>query len=127
MKVKNLMSYPIASVRPDATVVQAIEIMVNGRKGCVLVASDGLLKKCIGILTTGQIFRKVLAVGIDPARVDVEKIMITMPLVTIGPNASAKEAAELMLKHNVRRLPVVENGVLVGIITSMDLLKCIKE
>ena len=85
-----------------------------------------LLKKCVGILTTGQIFRKVLAVGIDPARADVEKIMITVPLVTIGPNASAKEAAELMLKHNVRRLPVVENGVLVGIITSMDLLKCIE-
>ena len=126
MKVRNLMSYPIASVRPDATIVEAIEIMVNGRKGCVLVASDGLLKKCMGILTTGQIFRKVLAVGIDPARVDVEKIRITMPLVTIGPNASAKEAAALMLKHNVRRLPVVENGVLVGIITSMDLLKCIE-
>ncbi len=127
MKVRNLMSYPIAAVRPDATVVEAIEIMVNGRKGCVLVASDGLLKRCVGILTTGQIFRKVLAVGIDPARVDVEKIMIAMPLVTIGPNASAKEAAELMLKYNIRRLPVVENGVLVGIITSMDLLKCIKE
>ncbi len=126
MKVRNLMTYPIAAVPPGATVVEAIEIMVNGRKGCVLVASGGLLKKCIGILTTGQIFRKVLAVGIDPARVDVEKIMITMPLVTIGPNASAKEAAELMLKHNVRRLPVVENGVLVGIISSMDLLKCIE-
>lgn len=126
MKVRNLMSYPIASVRPDAMVVEAIGIMVNCRKGCVLVASDGLLKKCVGILTTGQIFRKVLAVGIDPARVDVEKIMIAVPLVTIGPNASAKEAADLMLRHNIRRLPVVENGVLVGIITSMDLLKCIE-
>ena len=126
MKVRDLMTYPIAAVRPDATVVEAIEVMVNGRKGCVLVASDGLLKKCVGILTTGQIFRKVLVVGIDPARVDVEKIMITMPLVTIGPNASAKEAAELMIKHNVRRLPVVENGVLVGIITSKDLLKCVE-
>lgn len=125
MKVRNLMTYPIAAVRPNATVVEAIEVMVNGRKGCVLVASEGLLKKCVGLLTTGQIFRKVLAVGIDPARVNVEKIMITVPLITISPNASAKEAAELMIKHNVRRLPVVENGVLVGIITSMDLLKCI--
>lgn len=126
MKVRNLMTYPISSVPPDASVVEAIEVMVNGRKGCVLVASGGLLKKCIGILTTGQIFRKVLAVGVDPARVNVEAIMIALPLVTIGPNASPKEAAELMLKHNIRRLPVVENGVLVGIITSMDLLKCIE-
>lgn len=126
MKVRNLMSYPIASVRPDAAVTEAIQVMVKDRKGCVLVASDGLLKKCLGIVTTGQIFRKVLAVGIDPAKVDVVEIMISVPLVTIGPNASAKEAAELMIKHDIRRLPVVENGVLVGIITSKDLLKCVE-
>jgi len=52
--------------------------------------------------------------------------MTLAPLITIGLNASMKEAAELMTQHKVRRLPVVEKGALVGIITSSDLLKCIR-
>ncbi len=120
------MNYPIATVRPDATVLEAIQIMVRGKKGCVLVAPEGLLKECMGIVTTGQVFRKVFAAGLSPGDVKVRDIMTPAPLITIGPNASVKEAAELMIKHNIRRLPVVENGALVGIITSKDLLRCVQ-
>jgi CBS domain-containing protein len=52
--------------------------------------------------------------------------MTPAPLVTIPPNASSKEAAGLMIKHNIRRLPVVENGALVGIVTCKDLLRCVE-
>ena len=126
MKVRYLMSYPIATVNPEATVLEAIKRMASEEKGSVLVARDGLLKECLGIVTTSQIFLEVFAKGRDPAAVAVSEIMTSAPLITIDLDASTSDAAELMLKHNIRRLPVVKDGALVGIITSKDLLKCVK-
>lgn len=126
MRVRELMSYPVAFVGPEATVLGAIELMAREGKGSVLVAREGLLKECLGILTTGEIFRKVFANGIDPEKVKVIDIMTQAPLVTVGLSATSKEAAGLMIEHKVRRLPVVENGTLVGIVTSKDLLRCVE-
>jgi CBS domain-containing protein len=126
MKVRYLMSYPIATVNPGAKVLEAIKRMASEKKGCLLVARDGLLKECLGIVTTSQIFQEVFANGRDPASVGVSEIMTPAPLITIDLDASTSDAADLMLKHNIRRLPVVKDGALVGIITSKDLLKCVK-
>lgn len=126
MKVRDLMSYPLAIVRPEATVQETIRRMVDGKKGSILVTRVGLLKECLGIVTTSQIFKKVFANGRDPTAVKVEVIMTPAPLITIGLNGSTSEAARMMVEHNIRRLPVVENEALVGIITSKDLLKCVK-
>ncbi len=120
------MSYPIATVRPEATVIEAVNLMAQGQKGSVLVSKEGLLKECLGIITTSGIFREVFAAGLDPRRVGVVDIMTPAPLITVGLNATTREAAELMIAHNIRRLPVIENGALVGIVTSKDLLKCVK-
>ncbi len=120
------MSYPIATVTPDATVQEAIERMAGEKKGSVLVAGEGLLKECLGIVTTSQIFRKVFARELDPAMVAVSEIMTPAPLIVIDLDASTREAAELMRKHNIRRLPVMKKGALVGIVTSKDLLGCVK-
>ena len=126
MKVRDLMSYPIATVTPEATVLEAIRRMAGEKKGSVLVAGEGLLKECLGIVTTSQIFLKVFARGRDPATVAVSEIMTPAPLIVIDLDASTREAAELMQKHNIRRLPVVKEGALVGIVTSKDLLKCVR-
>jgi CBS domain-containing protein len=126
MKVRDLMSYPLATMCPEATVQEAIYWMVGEKKGSVLVARDGLLKECLGIVTTSQIFRKVFACGLDPAKVAVSEIMTSAPLITIDLDASTRDAAELMQKHKIRRLPVVAEGTLVGIITSKDLLRCVR-
>jgi len=120
------MSYPIVTVRPDSTVFDAIKTMVEGEKGSMLVAGEGLLKEVEGIVTTTGIFRRVFAKGLDPAKVMVSEIMTPAPLITISPNASTKEAARLMKGNHVRKLPVVEEGALVGIITSEDLLGCVE-
>jgi CBS domain-containing protein len=126
MKVRDLMSYPLATVRPEATVQETVRLMVDGKKGSILVTREGLLKECLGIVTTSQIFKKVFAKGLDPTAVQVGEIMTPAPLITIGPNASSSEAAKMMTEHNIRRLPVVEKDALVGIITSKDLLKCVR-
>ncbi|MGD0952418.1 MAG: CBS domain-containing protein [Methanotrichaceae archaeon] len=126
MKVRDLMSYPLNTVRPDATVLDAITAMVDGKKGGIIVCGEGLLKECQGIVTTTKIFEKVLAIGVSPNGIKISDVMTPAPLITIGPNATVKEAADLMIKYNIRRLPVVEDHTLVGIITSKDLLKCVK-
>ncbi|HOT06246.1 MAG: Methylated protein [Methanosaeta sp. PtaB.Bin039] len=126
MKVMDVMTYPIVTVSPDATVFEAISIMVSGSRGSVLVARQGLLKEAEGIVTTTQIFARVLAPGLDPKTVRVSEIMTPAPLVTISPEAPAKEAAQVMIRHNIRRLPVVQGGALVGIVTSKDLLRCVE-
>jgi CBS domain-containing protein len=126
MKVRDLMSYPIATVRPEATALVAIKRMAAEKKGCVLVAREGLLKECLGIVTTSQIFLKVFAEGLDPAAVAVTEIMTPSPLITIDLDATTREAARLMREHDIRRLPVMKEGALVGIITSKDLLACVQ-
>jgi CBS domain-containing protein len=126
MKVRDLMSYPIATVPPEATVLEAIKRMATEKKGCVLVAREGLLKECLGIVTTSRIFLKVFSEGRDPAAIAVSEIMTASPLVTIGLDAPTSEAARLMREHNIRRLPVMKDGALVGIITSKDLLLCVE-
>ncbi len=126
MKVRNLMSYPIATVRPEATVLEAVRRMAGEKKGSVLVTGEGLLKECQGIVTTSQIFLEVFARGRDPASVAISEIMTPAPLIVIDLDATTREAAELMQKHNIRRLPVVKEGALVGIVTSKDLLKCVR-
>ena len=125
MKVRDLMSYPIATVRPQATVLEVVKRMTAEKKGCVLVARDGLLKECLGIVTTSQIFLKVFSEGRDPEAVAVAEVMTAGPLVTIDLDASTKEAAKLMREHDIRRLPVMKDGALVGIITSKDLMACV--
>jgi len=126
MKVRDLMSYPIATVRPEETVLEAIKRMAGEKKGSMLVARDGLLKEGLGIVTTSQIFQKVFAKGLDPSRVKVMEIMTPAPLITIDLDAPTKEAARLMREHSIRRLPVMKSGALVGIITSKDLLRCVE-
>jgi CBS domain-containing protein len=125
MKVRDLMNYPILSVGIETTVFEAIQMMVRENKGSVLVVEGGLLKHVVGIVTTRGMFKQVFAKGIDPRDVMIWEIMTPAPLVTIGPNASTRRAADMMLEHHIRRLPVVECGALVGIITSKDLLRCV--
>ena len=125
MKVRDLMSYPIATVPPEATVLEAVKRMTTEKKGSVLVAKEGLLKECLGIVTTSRIFLKVFSQGRDPAAIAVRDIMTASPLVTIDLDAPTSEAARLMREHNIRRLPVMKDGALVGIITSKDLLACV--
>jgi len=119
------MTYPIVTVKPDITVFEAIQVMVRENKGSVLVAEDGLLKEVVGIATTSGMFRRVFAKGLDPKKVKISEIMTPAPLITISSNDSVEEAAQLMRVHKIRRMPVVEGGALVGIITSNDLLKCV--
>jgi len=117
-RVRYLMSSPVVTIRPDATVYEAIKVMAEKRIGSLVVTENEEIK---GIFTERDLISRVLAKDLDPKKTTVKEVMTPAPLVTIDPDAEVSEAALLMVRRRIRRLPVIEDGKLVGIITAADL------
>lgn len=109
-------SNPIV-VKPTITVLEAARLMKDKKIGNVLVVEDN---QPIGILTESDIIKKVVAEGKTPKNVLVKDVMTT-PVIVTDPYIPVEEAMKTMGKCNIRRLPVVENGKLIGIITHKDI------
>ena len=116
--VRDVMTRPVITADADIDVLTAAKRMALANVGCLIVVSG---EKPIGILTERDLVKKIVAKATDPQAVKVGDIM-SSPLVTISPEASLRDAASLMLKSGVKRLPVTSNGRLVGIITDTDLV-----
>ncbi|HEX17067.1 MAG TPA: CBS domain-containing protein [Thermoplasmatales archaeon] len=117
--VREAMRTKILTCSPSDTVQEVAKKMRKNRVGSSVVMSKG---KPVGILTESDILEKVVAEGRDASRTKVEEVMST-PLLTIDPYTAIEDAMKVMSKHNVRRLPVVEKGKLIGIITEKDLFR----
>ena len=118
--VQEIMTSSVLAVSATATVKEAAMLMSKKAYGCVLVVEHD---HAIGIITERDIVRQIVAEGVDPSKVRAADIMST-PLVTIGTNSTAMEAAELMSAYGIRRIVVVhENGALAGLLTAGDLAK----
>jgi len=88
-----------------------------------LVVMDG--NKPVGIITDRDVMVEVVANDLEPGRIKVSEFM-SKPLVTVGLDTPMIEIAGLMEKHGIRRVPVVERGEIVGIVTSTDMGKASK-
>lgn len=117
--VRDFMTRAVKTVRIDANVRDAVKKMNKFNIGSIVVV-DG--KRPVGIITERDILRRIVEEGTDPSMIEVKQIM-PHPTVTIQPDASIEEAAKLMAKKRIKKLPVVENDKLVGIITTMDLTR----
>jgi len=135
MRVRQLMSKDVLTVAPDAQLRDAAKELVDHRVSGVPVVTDGIV---VGVLSEGDIVAKasggtdrggLLTWLFDPsdqtARVSAQTVgeAMTSPAVTIAPNRQVHEAARTMIDRGVNRLPVVENGVLVGIVTRADIVR----
>lgn len=114
--VREVMTRPVVSVHPDASLVEAAQLMRAQDIGEVLVADGG---KLLGVLTDRDITLRAVAEGVDPLAVTCHAVCTADP-VTIGPDEEVAEAAALMRRHAVRRLPVVEAGRPLGVISLGD-------
>ena len=83
-------------------------------------------RRLVGILTDRDIVVRVVAEGLDPAVVRVGEVASRDP-VTVGSDQALDEAMELMARHRVRRLPVVDDGRLVGVVSQADIALEAKE
>jgi CBS domain-containing protein len=115
--VKEAMKANPVKVDPNITVMKAAKLMKEKRIGNVLVVEK---KQPIGILTESDILKKVVAEGKNASDVLVEEVMST-PIIVTDPYITLEEAMKTMGKCNIRRLPVVEKGELIGIITQKDI------
>ncbi len=115
--VKDIMTKPIISVDPSTTVFQVAKMMEQGGIGAILVKKDG---RTSGIITDRDYSIKI---AVDKLSMDtsVEKVA-SFPLVSVSQNDSIIAAASLMSSKKIRKLAVVEDGNVIGIITSTDLV-----
>jgi CBS domain-containing protein len=119
MKISDIMTTNPASVGPDATLGEVATLMRQEDCGSIPVVEDGRL---VGIVTDRDIVVRAIAAGKDPKRTPVSEVMSADPI-TIDPNGDVTEAERQMRERQVRRLPVVEDGKLVGIIVTAQIAR----
>ena len=117
-KVKDIMTKDVVSIGVDNSVFEAAVLMSSNLVGC-LVIMDGEVP--IGIVTERDFVRRVVAKKM-PLNTKVSEIM-SKSLITVDPDASLKEAARLMSTNKIRRLPVVKQNRLVGIVVAADFVR----
>ncbi|WP_369232024.1 CBS domain-containing protein [Streptomyces sp. R21] len=117
--VREVMTPGVAAVRPDASLVEAAQLMRAQDIGDVLVTSD---HQVIGVLTDRDITLRAVADGVDPLTVSAQAVCTPDPVV-VGPDDAVTAAITLMRDHAVRRLPVVEDGHAVGMVSLGDLAR----
>lgn len=123
MQLREIMKETVFLIRSDASVIEAAQTMAERNVGALVVTREG---KARGILTDRDIVVKVLAGGRDPAATSVGDVMQSH-LITAGPEMDIREATRLMASEHVRRLPVMEDGHLMGIVTLTDVARVVAE
>lgn len=115
--VHDLVQRGTVTVAPSATLRDVAEVMEREEVGAVVVVAEG---RAAGVLSERDIVRAV-ANGEDVDDVRVDDVM-AVDLVTIGLDASISEAADVMEAGNIRHLPVVDDGKVVGVVSIRDVL-----
>ncbi|MDD5474113.1 MAG: CBS domain-containing protein [Candidatus Methanoperedens sp.] len=129
MKIKDIMSAPVYVVSPDETVARARNLMLRHKIGRLVIIENN---KPIGIVTKKDISRRLNQAEPQWRRRPIDDIPIrkvmTESLVTIFPDATPRQLAELMSENNIGGLPVVNNkDEVIGIVTKWDLIKYFSE
>ena len=118
LKVRDVMSHPIITVDEDALVIEIVKNMAELEIGSVVITADG---KPTGIVTERDIALKVLLKNKRADEMRAKEIM-TSPLITVTPDTSLDEASEIAAEKRIKRLPVVENGVVIGLVSLRNIL-----
>lgn len=119
VKVEDVMSSPVITIKETDSVLSASKLMKKHDIGSVVVVEKS--GKPRGMITERDVVRRVAALDLLPSKVQAGKSM-TKPPATIDPSANVTEAAKKMRELKIRRLVVVEDGKLKGIITSNDIV-----
>ena len=117
MKVRDVMTSSVDWVTPDTSVVEVAQLMKKDDVGSIPICKENSL---IGIITDRDIVLKVVAAGGNTNNISAKDIMST-DTICVSADQDVHEAANLMSKYQIRRLPVLEKGKLVGILAIGDL------
>ena len=118
MKLRDIMAHPVVRIHPEESVAVAARILARYNIGLLPVCGgDG---RVCGVVTDRDLVTRCIASGRQPASTQVREVMTTQ-VVAVRPDMDAAAAAYLMGKQQIRRLPVVENGRICGMVSLGDL------
>ena len=117
IRVKNIMTKGVLSVDSDMNVNEAAKMMEDGKVGAIIVMENNTP---IGIITDRDFAVKIVAHAY-PITTPVKKIMST-PLIGVNPEESVWAVADLMYTRKVRKIPVIDEDKVIGIVTATDLV-----
>lgn len=117
MNLKQIMTSPVISVEPEESVEVAARTLEHYNIGALPVCRGGRL---YGVVTDRDLVTRCVAAGRDPAKTSVREVMTTR-VISAKPDMDAAVAASLMGREKIRRLPVVENGMIRGMVSLGDL------
>jgi len=118
--VRDIMTTRVKTAKTDSTIMEVVRKMNKFDVGSIIILDSAA--KSVGIITERDVLRKIVEPQLPPDAVKAMQIM-SSPLVTIGSDAGVEQAARLMIERKIKKLPVVEGGKLVGIVTSMDIMR----
>jgi CBS domain-containing protein len=119
MFVRDIMSVNVVTMSPDATIFDVAILMAKIDIGSVLITDKD---RPLGIITESDIVRRVITAEKDPKSTAARDIM-SSPIIHVEPGTALTEAMRVMARSNIRRVAVLKNDSLAGIITSRDLLR----
>ena len=119
LKLEDVMVEDVITVEEKATIKKAVELMNKHEIGCLIVVKRG---KPAGIVTERDMLKRILLESKDPERTKVKDIM-SEPLIVGKPQMDIEDAVRLMFKRNIKKLPVADEGHLVGLVTLTDLVR----
>lgn len=121
MKIREVMTSNAVAIDAATPVIKAAETMRQKNIGDVVVRKDG---KLCGIMTDRDIVVRVLGAGKDPNTTNVESAC-SHELFTVSPDQDTSDAVKLMREHAIRRLPVMEDSRILGVISLGDLARAL--
>ena len=117
--VRDVMSENVRTVRSNSTITEVVRKMNKFEIGSVVVVEG---ERPVGIITERDILRRVLEVTLAAEAMKAKEIM-SSPLMTVDGETTVEEAARMMADRRIKKLPVVKDRKLIGIVTSTDIVR----
>jgi PAS domain S-box-containing protein len=121
-EVSEIMSSDVAVIASSASVKEAAKLMASQDISCLVAMENN---EVVGIFTERDLLKRVIAIKRNPARTSLKKVM-SSPVVTVSPDCSIISAWKLLERVRIRRLVVIDDEILLGVLTQTDILKSIK-
>jgi CBS domain-containing protein len=118
LEVRNFMVSNVMTIETNAFVMDAVKTMNQHAIGCLVVNENG---SPVGIVTERDLLKRLLAESKNPKKTRVQEIM-SKPLIVAKPDMEIEEVIKLMFNRKIKKIPIVEDGKLLGLVTFTDLL-----
>ncbi|MBI4896113.1 MAG: CBS domain-containing protein [Candidatus Aenigmarchaeota archaeon] len=119
MQISSVMKKSVKMLKPSDTALKAVRSMNTNRIGCVLIVDKG---KLLGVITERDVLRSIVSENQKPKSI-LCKTMMSSPVKTIEDTDDVIDAIDLMATYKIKKIPVLHNKKVVGIITVTDILR----